>query len=72
MMVRDSAYYARLGRKGGAVVAQRGPAYFSQIGAKGGASTRDRHGREFYARIGAVGGSNRGKASLRNKESSER
>lgn len=48
--------YARLGKKGGETVRQRGPDYFAAIGRKGGEATKRSYGAAFYSRIGKVGG----------------
>ena len=57
--VRDkygSAFFAQIGKKGGAAMKQRGPAYFAEIGRKGGEATKQKHGSELYTRAGKAGG----------------
>ena len=49
-------FYARIGKKGGETVKQRGPDFYAAIGRKGGESTKREHGVAFYSRIGKVGG----------------
>jgi general stress protein YciG len=59
-LVRDSAYYAAIGRKGGLSTKRRmlaeNPDFYSQIGIKGGNAMLDSYGIEFFSAIGRMNG----------------
>lgn len=54
-VVRDSAFYAAIGRKGGEETKKRklaeNPDYYSDIGYKGGKAILEKHGVEHFERI---------------------
>ena len=64
-VVKDAAFFAMIGRKGGMKTKQRklrdNPNYYSEIGMKGGEQMKQTRGKEFYSKIGKM--SKRGSAS---------
>lgn len=58
-VVKDKAFFAAIGRKGGMATKRRqlseNPNYYSEIGFKGGEKMKTTHGKEFYSRIGKIG-----------------
>ena len=64
-VVKDAAFFAAIGRKGGMRTKQRqlkdNPNYYSEIGAKGGEIMKQTRGKEFYSKIGKM--SKRGQQS---------
>ena len=70
-VVKDSAFFAMIGRQGGMKTKQRqlrdNPNYYSEIGTLGGEVMRETRGRDFYSKIGKM--SKRGKGSAESQES---
>jgi general stress protein YciG len=57
-VVKDSAFFAMIGRQGGMKTKQRqlrdNPNYYSEIGLKGGEIMRQTRGKDFYSKIGKM------------------
>jgi general stress protein YciG len=57
-VVKDAAFFAMIGRKGGMKTKQRklkdNPNYYSEIGALGGDTMKQTRGKEFYSKIGKM------------------
>lgn len=64
-VVKDAAFFAMIGRKGGMKTKQRklrdNPNYYSDIGSLGGETMKQTRGKEFYSKIGKM--SKRGQAA---------
>lgn len=58
-VVKDSAFFSAIGRKGGLKTKQRktkdNPNYYAEIGLKGGETMKQTRGKEFYSSIGKLG-----------------
>ena len=58
-VIKDAAFFAAIGRKGGLQTKKRklaeNPNYYAEIGLKGGQSMRKMRGKEFYSNIGKMG-----------------
>jgi general stress protein YciG len=57
-VVKDAAFFAMIGRKGGMRTKQRklrdNPNYYSEIGSLGGETMKQTRGKEFYSKIGKL------------------
>jgi general stress protein YciG len=57
-VVKDAAFFAMIGRKGGMKTKQRklrdNPNYYSEIGSLGGEAMKQSRGKEFYSKIGKL------------------
>lgn len=57
-VVKDAAFFAMIGRKGGMKTKQRklrdNPNYYSEIGSLGGETMKQTRGKEFYSKIGKM------------------
>lgn len=57
-VIKDSAFFARIGRMGGNTTKRRqlnnDPDYYSKIGMIGGQIMKETRGREFYSKIGKM------------------
>lgn len=57
--VKDKAFFAAIGRKGGMATKRRqlqeNPNYYAEIGFRGGEKMKNTHGKEFYSKIGKIG-----------------
>jgi general stress protein YciG len=58
-VVKDSEFFATIGKKGGMATKRRklqeNPNYYADIGLKGGNAMKETRGKEFYSMIGRMG-----------------
>ena len=58
-VVKDAAFFAAIGKKGGLSTKRRqladNPNYYAEIGLKGGDAMKQSHGKAFYSKIGKMG-----------------
>lgn len=58
-VVKDAAFFAAIGKKGGMATKRRklqdNPNYYAEIGLKGGEVMKKTRGKDFYSKIGKMG-----------------